>query len=36
MGIPGNEQENEEANAPLDDDIQQNEEYPPQKISKNG
>jgi hypothetical protein len=34
MGIPGNEQENEEANAPLDDDIQQNEEYPPKRSRK--
>jgi ribonuclease HI len=29
MGIPGNEQADEEAKAALDDDIQQNEEYPP-------
>jgi ribonuclease HI len=38
MGIPGNEQTDEEAKEALDDDKQQNEEYPPkpQKISKNG
>jgi ribonuclease HI len=35
MGIPENEQADEEAKAALDEDIQQNEEYP-QKISKNG
>jgi hypothetical protein len=34
MGIPGNEQANEEAKAALDDDIQQNEEYPPKDLKK--
>jgi hypothetical protein len=38
MGTPGNKQADEEAKAALDDDIQQNEEYPPeisQKVVKN-
>jgi hypothetical protein len=30
MGIPRNEQADDEAKAALDDDIQQNEEYPPE------
>jgi hypothetical protein len=35
MGIPGNEQADEEAKAALDDDIQQNEEYPrPKDLEK--
>jgi hypothetical protein len=34
MGIPGNEQADEEANATLDDDIQQNKEYPPKDLEK--
>jgi hypothetical protein len=34
MGIPGNEQADEEAKAVLDDDIQQNEEYPPKDLEK--
>jgi hypothetical protein len=32
MGIPGNKQADEEAKAALDDDIQQNEEYPSKDI----
>jgi hypothetical protein len=32
MGIPGNEQADEEAKAALDDDLQQNEEYPPKDL----
>jgi hypothetical protein len=32
--IPGNEQADEEAKAALDDDIQQNEEYPPKDLEK--
>jgi ribonuclease HI len=34
MGIPGNKQADEEAKAALDDDIQQNEEYPPKDLEK--
>jgi hypothetical protein len=34
MGIPGNEQADKEAKAALDDDIQQNEEYPPKDLEK--
>jgi hypothetical protein len=34
MGIPGNEQADEEAKAALDDDIQQNEENPPKDLEK--
>jgi hypothetical protein len=36
MNIPGNEQADEEAKAALDDDIQQNEEYPPKRSRKMG
>jgi hypothetical protein len=34
MGIPGNEQADEEAKAAMDDDIQQNEEYPSKDLEK--
>jgi ribonuclease HI len=34
MSIPGNEQADEEAKAALDDDIQQNEEYPLKDLEK--
>jgi hypothetical protein len=34
MGIPGKEQADEEAKAALDDEIQQNEEYPPKDLEK--
>jgi hypothetical protein len=34
MGIPGNKQADEEAKAALDDDIQQNEKYPPKDLVK--
>jgi hypothetical protein len=34
MSIPGNEQAGEEAKTALDDDIQQNEEYPPKDLKK--
>jgi hypothetical protein len=34
MGIPENEQADEEAKAALDDDIQHNEEYPPKGLQK--
>jgi hypothetical protein len=34
MNIPENEQVDEEAKAALDDDIQQNEEYPPEDLEK--
>jgi hypothetical protein len=34
MGIPGNEQADEEAKAALDVNIQQNEEYPPKDLEK--
>jgi hypothetical protein len=34
MGIPGNEQVGGEAQAALDADIQQNEEYPPEDLEK--
>jgi hypothetical protein len=34
MEIPGNEEADEEAKAALDDDIQQNEEYPPKNLEK--
>jgi ribonuclease HI len=34
MSIPGKEQADEEAKAALDDDIQQNEEYPPKDLEK--
>jgi ribonuclease HI len=34
MGIPGNEQADEEAKAALDDDVQQNEEYPSKDLEK--
>jgi ribonuclease HI len=33
-GIPGNKQADEESKAPLDDDIKQNEEYPPKDLEK--
>jgi hypothetical protein len=32
MGIPGNEQADEEAKATLDDDLEQNEDYPPKDL----
>jgi hypothetical protein len=32
MGIPGNEKADDEAKAALDDDLLQNEEYPPQDL----
>jgi hypothetical protein len=32
MGIPGNEQVDEKAKATLDDDLEQNEEYPPKDL----
>jgi ribonuclease HI len=34
IGIPGNEQADEKSKAALDDDIQQNEEYPPRDLEK--
>jgi hypothetical protein len=34
MGIPGNEQADDEAKAALDDDIQQNKEYPQKHLEK--
>jgi ribonuclease HI len=34
IGIPGNEQADDEAKAALDDDIQQNEEYPQKHLEK--
>jgi hypothetical protein len=34
IGIPGNEQADKETKAALDDDIQQNEEYPPKDLEK--
>jgi ribonuclease HI len=32
MGIPGNEQADEKTKAALDDDLEQNEEYPPKEL----